>query len=160
MRCNAASIPSNGSVKLTIGNGSILKTMPGPGAGTAAPPQQGLGGIFDKLFPQGQEGETMLDKMRDPLGKDKAEKERVRKEKINELYGGGKTAFKEVSALESIAQNAPEKLPFGTLLNNMRFNGISNKPFEMINQRMEDLKASCFSIAGAPFSGRSSYQDL
>lgn len=106
---------------------------------------------MDKLFPKEQDGDSFIDKVKDPFGKKKEEAERARKKKIAELYGGG-TAFERVSDLESLTNNAPEKLPFGTLLNNVRYQGLSNKPFEMINRRMEELKASCFSIAGAPFS--------
>ena len=135
-----------------------MSQVPGAGAGVAQPPQ---GGIMERLFPKGeaQEGESFLDKIKDPLGKEKEKKEKERKKKIAELYGGG-TAFEKIKDVESIVQNAPEKLPFGSILHNMRYHGLSNKPFDMINRRMESLKASCFSISGAPFSNYQGFMDL
>lgn len=137
-------------------NGQVLKVMSPPGAGTAQPPQ---GGLLDKLFPK-DIGETIEDAIKDPFGKKKEEKERERQKKIRELYGGRTAAITMVSDVESIAQNAPENIPFGTLLNNMRYHGFSNKPLELINKKIENLKASCFSIVGAPFLDYSGYQDL
>lgn len=110
---------------------------------------------MDKLFPKGGE-ETIVDKMLDPFGKEKEKRERERQKKIKELTGGG-TAFTEVPAVDAIAENRPEKLPFGTLLNNMRYHGIANKPYEMINKRFENLKSSVFMVAGSPFQPSSSY---
>lgn len=101
-----------------------------------------------------------MDKMKDPFGKEKAKREQERQKKIAALTGGGKTAFSNVPIIDTIAQNRPEKLPFGTLLNNVRYNGIANKPFEMINRRLENLKAQLFIVAGAPFVPHSSYHDL
>lgn len=58
------------------------------GAGTLQPP-----GILDNLFPPGaqgaQDGESIWDKVTDPFGKQKEEKRKEQKKKIDELYGKG-----------------------------------------------------------------------
>ena len=81
--CKVANSHSGGSVKLTS-DGTVLKmsnTGPGGGIGVAQPPQ---GGIMERLFPKGesQDGESFLDKLKDPLGKEKEKKEKERKKKI------------------------------------------------------------------------------
>ena len=55
------------------------------GAGTLQPP-----GILDNLFPPGaQDVDSIWDKVTDPFGKQKEEKRKEQKKKIDELYGKG-----------------------------------------------------------------------
>lgn len=62
----------------------VRRAEPG-GTGTLSPP-----GILDNLFPpQAQDGDSIWDKVTDPFGKQKEEKRKEQKKKIDELYGKG-----------------------------------------------------------------------
>lgn len=79
----------------------VTRAEPGGGAGpgTLQPP-----GILDNLIPQNigaQDGESLWDKVTDPFGKQKEEKRKEQKKKIDELYGKG-TASTISAPLEDV----------------------------------------------------------
>jgi hypothetical protein len=91
---SSVSIPSSDSNRLQI------MSPPIPGIDDK---KNQVGNLLDRLFPKEGE-ESIFDKMRDPFGKEKAERERERQKKIKELTGGGRTP---ISVVESRAQNKP-----------------------------------------------------
>lgn len=79
----------------------VTRAEPGGGAGpgTLQPP-----GILDNLIPQvgNLDGESIWDKVTDPFGKQKEEKRKEQKKKIDELYGKGTAS--SITVLEDVKQ--------------------------------------------------------
>jgi hypothetical protein len=92
----------------------------GGGIGTLQPP-----GILDNLFPPtAQETDSIWDKVTDPFGKQKEEKRKEQKKKIDELYGKGTAStiaapLEDVKQVDILIQNDPSNNPFNGLASNL-----------------------------------------
>jgi hypothetical protein len=85
--------------------------------GMMSPPVPQAPGILDQLFgPGSTDGassgqDSVWDRITDPSGTKKEEAERVRAKKVNELFGGGKTAISTLDRskeTENILKNKPQ----------------------------------------------------
>jgi hypothetical protein len=97
-----------------------------PGGGTMPVP-----GIFDNLFPPQAQGEDSIwDKVTDPFGKQKEEKRKEQKKKIDELYGKGTAStvvMDDAKQVEILIQNDPTSNPFNGLASNLSLRKLNQK---------------------------------